>query len=53
MDTERRLIPKLPRGFRDLFAEELYYREQMIAIIREVCEKFGFEPLDTPTLESR
>jgi histidyl-tRNA synthetase len=46
-----RPVPRIPRGFRDLFAPELAARRRMIGAIREVYERYGFEPLETPALE--
>ena len=42
---------RIPRGFRDLYASDLGARRQMIALIRQVYELHGFEPLETPALE--
>jgi histidyl-tRNA synthetase len=38
-------------GFRDLLAEHMLPRQQMIATIKGVYERYGFTPLDTPALE--
>ncbi len=46
-----RPTPKVPRGFRDLFAADVVARREMLATLVEVYERFGFEPLDTPALE--
>jgi histidyl-tRNA synthetase len=40
-----------PRGFRDLGALELRRMEAMLATIRDVYERYGFEPLETPAFE--
>ena len=40
-------------GFRDMLAEQMIPRQQMIATIRSVYEKYGFTPLDTPALEKQ
>lgn len=45
------LHPKVPRGFRDLFANDLTPREKMLDTIKQTCASFGFVQLDTPTLE--
>ncbi len=49
-DAERP-TPRVPRGFRDLFAADLVARREMLATLVEVYERYGFEPLDTPALE--
>ncbi|MEZ5773312.1 MAG: histidine--tRNA ligase [Hyphomicrobiaceae bacterium] len=41
----------LPKGFRDIGAEELRSLTSMVATIREVCEVYGFEPLSTSAIE--
>lgn len=45
------LHPKVPRGFRDIFSTDLKMREQMLEKLKQTCALFGFEQLDTPTLE--
>ncbi|MDP8241304.1 MAG: histidine--tRNA ligase [Candidatus Hatepunaea meridiana] len=47
----KRPIPKLYRGFRDIFAEDLMMRREMIEAIRAVYERYGFSPLETPAIE--
>jgi histidyl-tRNA synthetase len=42
---------RLARGFRDIEAAELRQLETMIATIRSVYERYGFEPLETPVFE--
>ena len=42
---------QLPKGFRDSTEENIDIRNQVIAIIRSECEKFGFKNLETPALE--
>lgn len=48
---ERRPVPGLPRGFRDTFASNVLSRQRMIDTIREVYERYGFAPLETPAVE--
>lgn len=45
-------IPQLLKGFRDYLPQEQLARKKIISKISEVFERFGFAPLDTPTLES-
>lgn len=39
------------KGFRDFLPAEKRQRDFVVAKIKEVFERFGFEPLETPTLE--
>ncbi len=39
------------KGFRDFLPQEARKRQYVITKLRTVFEKFGFEPLETPTLE--
>jgi histidyl-tRNA synthetase len=43
--------PVTPKGFGDIMPEEARKRRFMINAIVPVLEKYGFEPLETPTLE--
>ncbi len=45
-------IPQVLKGFRDYLPREQAARKKIIAKISEVFERFGFAPLDTPSLES-
>ena len=50
--TENKIVePKLLRGFRDYLPEQMNARQKMIATIRSVYERYGFQPLDTPAQE--
>ena len=42
---------QLPKGFRDSTEENIDIRNQVIAIIKNECEKFGFKNIETPALE--
>jgi histidyl-tRNA synthetase len=42
---------RLPKGFLDLGADDIRARDRMLATIREVFERYGFEPLETPAIE--
>jgi histidyl-tRNA synthetase len=39
------------KGFRDYLPDQMILRQRIIGIFREVFERHGFEPLDTPALE--
>lgn len=43
--------PQLLKGFRDFLPEEKRKRDFVAEKIKEVFELFGFEPLETPTVE--
>jgi len=52
--SEVKIKPKKPRllkGFRDFFAEDMKLREFVIGTFKRVFEKYGYEPLETPALE--
>lgn len=40
------------RGMRDFLPEDVRKREHVIGIIKEVYERYGFEPLETPAVEN-
>lgn len=40
------------KGFRDFLPEQMILRQRIIGIARDVFERHGFEPLDTPALEA-
>jgi histidyl-tRNA synthetase len=42
---------RLPKGLRDVEAQELRAQQLMLSKISDVYERYGFEPLDTPAFE--
>src|SRR3954469_7586463 len=40
------------RGMRDFLPEDVRRREHVIAIIKRVYQRYGFEPLETPAFEN-
>ncbi|MGI9477159.1 MAG: histidine--tRNA ligase [Hyphomicrobiaceae bacterium] len=42
---------RLPKGFRDIAAEEIRQTQAMIRKIGRVYEAYGFEPIETPAFE--
>ncbi len=42
---------RLPRGFADRSAADIRATEEMIGKIREVYERYGFDPVETPMFE--
>ncbi|MDQ0315232.1 histidine--tRNA ligase [Amorphus orientalis] len=53
MSRDKDNLPKarLPRGFADRSASEIKAAEQVMAKIRAVYERYGFEPVETPFVE--
>jgi histidyl-tRNA synthetase len=46
-----RPVARLPKGMRDIGADELRQTQAMLDKIRAVYERYGFEPLETPAFE--
>ena len=46
-----RIKPRLLKGFRDYLPRTMVPRVKLLRRVTEVFERFGFEPLDTPSLE--
>jgi histidyl-tRNA synthetase len=42
---------RLPKGFQDTPADDIRASDRMLATIREVYERYGFEPLESPAIE--
>ena len=40
------------RGMRDFLPADVWRREYVIGVIKEVYERYGFEPLETPAVEN-
>jgi histidyl-tRNA synthetase len=47
----QKLKARLPRGFVDRSAADIHATNEMIAKIREVYERYGFDPVETPLFE--
>ncbi len=47
----QRIKARLPKGFRDIGAEEIAATRAMLEAIRGVYESYGFAPLETPFIE--
>lgn len=43
--------PRLSRGLRDLFPDEVQARRKLIDTVRTVYERYGYVPLETPAVE--
>ncbi|WP_414834251.1 histidine--tRNA ligase [Afifella sp. YEN Y35] len=50
-DKKNRLPARLPRGFVDREAGDIRATEEMLAAIKRVYERYGFEPVETPFFE--
>jgi histidyl-tRNA synthetase len=46
------LLTKPPSGTRDFLPEDVRRREHVVTAVREVYERYGFEPLETPAFEN-
>jgi histidyl-tRNA synthetase len=50
--TDKKIVkPRKLAGFRDFFAKDIAVREYVINTFKQVFEKYGYEPLQTPALE--
>lgn len=48
----KRPNPRVLSGFRDFLPAQMRVRQQVTGMLRGIFERFGYEPLDTPTLEA-
>jgi histidyl-tRNA synthetase len=48
---DQKLKARLPRGLADRTAADIRASERMMATIRQVYERYGFEPVETPLIE--
>lgn len=46
-----KIKPRIYKGTRDFLPEQMIRRQYIINQVKEIFEKYGFEPLETPTLE--
>ena len=51
MTDEKKLIPSLPKGFKDRWGKELALKKKLLEIIEANFIKYGFIPLETPPME--
>ncbi len=50
--ADRKLIePRTLAGFRDFLPEQMIIRKRVVGILTNIFEKYGFSPLENPTLE--
>src|SRR5687768_14674144 len=50
-EKTKRIEPRLPRGFEDRLPADIAAVDQMIATIKRVYERYGFDPVETPLFE--
>src|SRR6266511_2617585 len=50
--TGQTMSTKPPSGTRDFLPDDIRRREYVLGVIRDVYERFGFEPLETPAFEN-
>lgn len=48
---QKNIKPQTLKGFRDFLPAEMRVRNYVLGVFRDVFESFGFEPLETPSLE--
>jgi histidyl-tRNA synthetase len=46
-----KIKPRIYKGTRDFLPQQMVRRNYVINIIKAIFEKYGFEPLETPTIE--
>lgn len=44
--------PSIPKGTRDFGPEVMARRNWMFSVMRDAFERFGFQPIETPAMES-
>ncbi len=47
----KKIQPRIYKGTRDFLPEQMVKRQYVIDILKKIFEKYGFEPLETPTIE--
>ncbi len=47
----KKIQPRIYKGTRDFLPEQMVKRQYVISILKTIFEKYGFEPLETPTIE--
>ena len=51
MNKEKKLIPRLPKGFKDRYGSELELKKKLISIIENIFVSYGYQSLETPAFE--
>lgn len=47
----KNIEPRTLKGFRDFLPSQIRQRQYVVNVLKSVFESYGFEPLETPTLE--
>ena len=47
-----KIKPTLPKGTRDFCPDQVYKRNYIFNVIKDVFEKFGYQPIETPAMEN-
>ena len=50
-NKDNRPEARLPKGFQDLAGDDVRTMTRMLSVIRDVYERYGYEPLETPAFE--
>jgi histidyl-tRNA synthetase len=51
MQSDKKSVPQTLKGFRDFLPEEAIKREWLRDKLKEIFEVWGYDPMETPTLE--
>ncbi len=49
--TQPRVKPRILSGFRDFLPQQMLVRQHIIGLFRDIFERHGYEPIETPVLE--
>jgi len=50
-EPKKLIVPRLPRGFEDRTATDIAAVDAMIATVKQVYHRYGFDPVETPMFE--
>ncbi len=51
MNKDKKLIPSLPKGFKDRYGSELELKKNIVSKIENIFLSYGYQPLETPAFE--
>ena len=51
MKQNTKIKPSLPKGTRDFLPEQMFRRQFVFSTVRAVFERYGYQPLETPSIE--
>ena len=43
--------PSIPKGTRDFLPQQMFRRQHVINTVKDIFERYGYEPLETPSVE--